>query len=169
VVDIIIEGELDEETQFVLDYGDLDVFLKPLIEQVDHRHLNTFIQYPSAENICIYFADKVTDALRLHCAWALHRDYQRLCVSVSETPKTSAHWDSHSDYDLRLLTFGTGWKAPTSPYIVACQANDVTRQNVVMRDAGIINEQRALATEALATYTAALINIQFLESLVLKK
>lgn len=39
-VDVILEGALDPELGWLLDFGDLDAIVTPVIDQLDHRVLN---------------------------------------------------------------------------------------------------------------------------------
>ena len=105
-VEIILDGPINQETQFVLDYAELSQLLEPLISLLDHRHLNLFISYPSSENVAMFFA------------WHLHRlidnnAVTRLRVRVSETAKTWCEWDSAHIVDWQTLPRTEGWRSPS--------------------------------------------------------
>ena len=76
-VELIFEGKLDEHG-FVIDYGDLDVFLHWLKENLDHRHLNDILPGTSAEQIAKYIYE--------NCGFDLNG------VKVSESPDTWAEY-----------------------------------------------------------------------------
>lgn len=100
-----IEGAIDPETNFVLDFNELDAVMKPLVDFLDHRHLNFFIEYPSAENLTILFAVQVQ---RLFDGRVLRTGR----VRVSETEKTLAVFDFSNPDDYARLHQGGGWRIP---------------------------------------------------------
>jgi len=52
-VKIVVEGEVDPHFGWVIDFGDIKVAFKPLIDQMDHHVLNEIkgLENPTAENI----------------------------------------------------------------------------------------------------------------------
>ncbi len=52
-VEIEVYGEVDSKTGFLMDYGDLKRIVRPVIDQLDHQHLNDIpgIGTSSAEHI----------------------------------------------------------------------------------------------------------------------
>ena len=42
VLRVSVEGRVNKETGFVMDYADISKVVKPLIESLDHRHLGTW-------------------------------------------------------------------------------------------------------------------------------
>ena len=42
-----------------MDYGELSALMKPLIEELDHRHLNDIMPYPTSEYVALWFLDKL--------------------------------------------------------------------------------------------------------------
>ena len=42
-----------------IDFYEIDVHFKPLIDRLDHQNLNDFIENPTAENIAQWFMDEV--------------------------------------------------------------------------------------------------------------
>jgi 6-pyruvoyltetrahydropterin/6-carboxytetrahydropterin synthase len=80
VVELVLEAATLDEHGFVVDYGDLKPFKEMIDRELDHRHLNDVLPYPtSAENIARYLYD-----------WARKCWPQVAAVRVSETPKTWA-------------------------------------------------------------------------------
>jgi 6-pyruvoyl-tetrahydropterin synthase len=57
-----------------MDFAYLDQSIAPLIDQLDHRHLNDIIDNPTCENV----AQWIMDSHKPHIAWS---------VKVWETPK----------------------------------------------------------------------------------
>ena len=58
---ITVEGQLDPKKGWLVDFGDLKTIVKPLIDSLDHRLLNTIpgLENPTAENIAIYIYNKL--------------------------------------------------------------------------------------------------------------
>ncbi|RMG90640.1 MAG: 6-carboxytetrahydropterin synthase QueD [Chloroflexi bacterium] len=82
VVELILQAEELDENGFVVDYLDLKPFKMFLDEELDHRHLNDVLPFPTtAENIA-----------RFLYRWAKERWPQVTAVRVSETPKTWAEY-----------------------------------------------------------------------------
>lgn len=73
VLHVEIEGQVDDETGFVMDYAEISEGVKPLIEDLDHKHLGAFPDwllnnipannvpkgitvgfYPSSENLLLW-------------------------------------------------------------------------------------------------------------------
>jgi len=49
-----LDGDINPETGMVIDFREI----KKIIDALDHRYLNDFIGYPSAENLVNYFIDR---------------------------------------------------------------------------------------------------------------
>lgn len=108
-----VYGPVDRGSQFVMDFADLSKLVDPLVEKLDHNHLNTMIVYPSSENIATYVAYLIWAAVKVTASAS------RMVVKVSETQKTWGVWDSDyaPDYD-RLSQVndpGCEWCNPTIP------------------------------------------------------
>src|ERR1700751_273737 len=94
---VSVKGLINETTGFVLDYGYLSAIVKPLIEDLDHRHLGTWYHpkfdnsfteeayfvpglpfdfYPSSENLLIWIADQLEGKL----AWS-QLELEETCTS----------------------------------------------------------------------------------------
>ncbi len=91
-VEIVLRSTTLNDDRFVLDYRALDPVKKWIDETLDHRLLNTFLDYPTAERIAerIYDVTEAIlgDALNGMGDLATYLD----CVRVSETPKTWAEF-----------------------------------------------------------------------------
>ena len=74
IVEIEVRGEVSPRTGFIVDFYFIDKTFKPLIEQLDHTHLNDMMENPTAENIAQWLMDNHTP----HFVWS---------VKVWETPK----------------------------------------------------------------------------------
>ena len=57
LVRVAIEGEIGAATGWLLDFADLDVVVKPLIERLDHQTLNEVagLANPTSELLAVWF------------------------------------------------------------------------------------------------------------------
>ena len=73
--EVVVEVEgLVGSDGMVMDYGELDELVKPVVEKLDHTTLNVVLANPTAENLAIYLLGQ------LRCS----------AVTVCETPRTTA-------------------------------------------------------------------------------
>lgn len=49
--EVLLEGEVNDETGFLIDFGDVDEIVHPLVEQLDHYYLNEIegLENPTSE------------------------------------------------------------------------------------------------------------------------
>lgn len=74
VLHVFVEGPVDPETGFVMDYADISEAVKPVIDYIDHTHLGQIIEgeleglwtrpelaniYPSSENLLVWFGKRL--------------------------------------------------------------------------------------------------------------
>jgi 6-pyruvoyltetrahydropterin/6-carboxytetrahydropterin synthase len=114
-VEVKLEGPVEKESQFVLDYADLTALVQPTIDLWDHRLLNAFVNYSSAENIAAHLAHIIRAKFNPFTNF-MHATTNRLSVAVSETRKTWSVWDSAVREDVLMLDNGdanAGWRSPT--------------------------------------------------------
>ncbi|MDY6966585.1 MAG: 6-carboxytetrahydropterin synthase QueD [Halobacteriota archaeon] len=64
-VEVIVEGEIDAESNFVMDYMELKLILEAVLERLDHRYLNDVIEYPTCEMIATYIKEELLKELSL--------------------------------------------------------------------------------------------------------
>ncbi len=65
--DVVVEGELDPQRGYLIDYGDISRAVDPVVKQLDHYCLNDIegLQNPTAEMLAIWLYQKVKPALPL--------------------------------------------------------------------------------------------------------
>ena len=69
VLEVVVAGEIDQATGYVLDLKHLsDVISRRVIEDVDHRNLNTDVPWlegriPTAENLAVAFWERIRSEL----------------------------------------------------------------------------------------------------------
>ena len=89
---VSVTGEINPETGYVIDMGELKNIIKNEIEErLDHKNLNLDVPYfsnviPSAENICIY----IYDILRNKINKGL-----KLSVKLYETPRNFVEYSGN--------------------------------------------------------------------------
>lgn len=83
-VELRLEGPVDTESGFVIDFFDLEHAFAPLLAQLDHHCLNDIdgLENPTAENIAVWIWDRIKPTLRLIVA-----------VVVFETPNCWAEYE----------------------------------------------------------------------------
>lgn len=91
-----VEGDVQVDSCFILDYAELSRIVDPIVERFDHRHLNAFVSYPSSENIAIHIAYLLmSQMLERKLEWK---------VKVSETAKTWSVWDSSKPRHMAIIS-----------------------------------------------------------------
>jgi len=50
-VEVVLEGPVDEESGFLMDFYDLKVVMNSVLSELDHRDLNEILDNPTAERI----------------------------------------------------------------------------------------------------------------------
>lgn len=60
-LEVSIQGPLDPELAWVMDYWDLDIIIEPILSKLDHQMLNELagLENPTAEVIANWFFDKL--------------------------------------------------------------------------------------------------------------
>lgn len=77
LIGIALEGEVDPEFGWVLDFGKIEEHAAPLVQQLDHRVLNEIegLANPTSELLAAWWWQRLAPGLPLLCE-----------VTVSETP-----------------------------------------------------------------------------------
>jgi 6-pyruvoyltetrahydropterin/6-carboxytetrahydropterin synthase len=92
LLDVVVAGEIDDATGYVLDLKQLsDVICQQIIQDVDHRNLNTDVPWlegriPTAENLALTFWERLQPKLP---------EGRLRSVRVSETDKNWAEVGDH--------------------------------------------------------------------------
>lgn len=118
-VTVGVDCTIDPKSGFVMDYGDLKSIVSPFIDRLDHRHLNEFIAYPSAENIAVNLGKQMHAELRAACIPQLEAQFKygaqenfTTWVAVQETANTSATWCSDDWAETESKESKAGWMPP---------------------------------------------------------
>lgn len=68
-IEITVCGEPDPITGFVIDFFEIDEFMRPILELLDHRVLNDVdgLENPTAENIALWIKNRtIADIVRVY-------------------------------------------------------------------------------------------------------
>ncbi len=62
---VVLEGDLDPQTGWLIDFGDIKKIFTPLKEQLDHFTLNDIpgLENPTAENLAVWIWNKLMGEL----------------------------------------------------------------------------------------------------------
>jgi 6-pyruvoyltetrahydropterin/6-carboxytetrahydropterin synthase len=93
VLEVVIAGEIDQATGYVLDLKYLsDVIQRRVIEDVDHSNLNTDVLWlagriPTAENLAVAFWDRICSELPEGCLrsvrlWETDKNWAEVSADV---------------------------------------------------------------------------------------
>jgi len=77
VLKVSVEGDVNTDTGFVMDYGDINIVVKPVIARLDHFHLGANTRehgpatipglrvdlYPSSENLLLWLGTQIDDQI----------------------------------------------------------------------------------------------------------
>jgi len=64
---VYLEGDLDEELQWVMDFKDLKDVVNPIVDRLDHQLMNEIegLENPTAERIAVWIWDRIQPKLPL--------------------------------------------------------------------------------------------------------
>lgn len=63
--DVVVEGEVDPQRGYLVDYGDLKKAAGPVVDRLDHQYLNEIegLENPTAENLAKWLWDRLKPGL----------------------------------------------------------------------------------------------------------
>jgi 6-pyruvoyltetrahydropterin/6-carboxytetrahydropterin synthase len=66
-VEVVLEGPVDAELGWVMDYADIKAAFRPIYETLDHNHLNVIpgLENPTSENLARWIWDRLAPVLPL--------------------------------------------------------------------------------------------------------
>ncbi|MBU0638178.1 MAG: 6-carboxytetrahydropterin synthase QueD [Planctomycetes bacterium] len=81
-VEVVVEGEVDPERGYLIDYGDIKAACTPLRDRLDHYHLNEIegLENPTSENLARWIWERLVERLPLLHAVIV----QETCTSACE-------------------------------------------------------------------------------------
>ena len=141
-----VGGPVDKESGFILDYGELKKLVQPIVDRFDHRFLNSFIRYSSAENIAIHVAHELRPSLI---------GYEYFVVTVSETENTTGTWDSRNAYDEEIFDKELLDSAPNA-MDAEWRSPDAGRHDDIPKSIGLLETATKYLLQELCKYDAQL-------------
>ena len=81
-IDVVVEGEVDPQVGYLIDFADVKAATKPIEEALDHRVLNDIegLENPTAELLARWVWDQLKPKLELLSAVRVHET----CTSSAE-------------------------------------------------------------------------------------
>ncbi len=81
-VDVVVAGDVPEDTGYLIDYGQIKAATEPIRTQLDHYLLNDIegLSNPTAENLAKWIYDRLTPSLPILAAVRIHET----CTSTAE-------------------------------------------------------------------------------------
>ena len=66
-IEIHVEGEIEKDSGWVMDFADISRVFKPIFTQLDHHYLNDIegLENPTSENLAVWIYHKLEDELPL--------------------------------------------------------------------------------------------------------
>jgi 6-pyruvoyltetrahydropterin/6-carboxytetrahydropterin synthase len=66
-VEILVEGEVDPQMGWLIDYAEIKKAFAPLLEELDHHYLNEVsgLENPTSENLACWIWDRLANQLPL--------------------------------------------------------------------------------------------------------
>ena len=85
-VEVVVEGEVDEAAGYLIDYADIKRACEPVLEQLDHRHLNEIegLENPTSEVLARWIWRKLTPALPMLAAVVVRETCTSRCEYAGE-------------------------------------------------------------------------------------
>jgi 6-pyruvoyltetrahydropterin/6-carboxytetrahydropterin synthase len=78
---VVVAGEVDPVRGYLVDYGEIKQGSRPVLEQLDHRHLNDIegLENPTSENLAAWIWQRLKPALPLLAAVIVHETCTTRC------------------------------------------------------------------------------------------
>jgi 6-pyruvoyltetrahydropterin/6-carboxytetrahydropterin synthase len=79
--DVIVEGDVDQERGYLIDYGDIKRAADPIVRELDHFYLNEIagLANPTSENLARYLWGRLKPALPMLSAIVVHETCTSTC------------------------------------------------------------------------------------------
>ena len=80
-VDVVVGGEVSEETGYLMDYGEIGAAIEPIRKRLDHYLLNEIagLENPTAENLARWIYDQLKASLPLLHKVRVHETCTSTC------------------------------------------------------------------------------------------
>jgi 6-pyruvoyltetrahydropterin/6-carboxytetrahydropterin synthase len=86
VVKISVEGEVGEESGWVMDFGDIKAAFRPILERLDHYYLNDIpgLENPTSENLARWIWIELKPVLPQLCEVEIRETCTSGCIYVGD-------------------------------------------------------------------------------------
>ena len=86
VVRISVQGEVGEESGWVMDFGDIKAAFRPILERLDHFYLNDIpgLENPTSENLAHWIWTELTPALPQLCEVEIRETCTSGCIYAGD-------------------------------------------------------------------------------------
>lgn len=80
--DVIVEGEIDPELGYLIDYGEIKQIVEPIVEMLDHHHLNEIegLSIPTSEMLAAWLWNRIKPKLKLLSEIVVHETCTSSCA-----------------------------------------------------------------------------------------
>lgn len=144
ILKVALEGPLNLKTGFVLDYNDLSAIVSPLIDVLDHTHLNWLVRYPSSELLNLAILHQLAGLLDL---------FSVMTLAIKETRKTQCIVRAQKGEDLSTSLYFP--QEARLPSIV-----EAKKDLIVLPQDSVIQDRQALWLEACAMSEARILELK---------
>jgi len=86
VVRISVQGEVGEESGWVMDFGDIKAAFRPILERLDHYYLNDIpgLENPTSENLARWIWIELKPVLPQLCEVGIRETCTSGCIYVGD-------------------------------------------------------------------------------------
>lgn len=80
-IELVVEGQVDENQGYLIDYGEIKTAFTPIHNQLDHHHLNEIegLENPTSEVLARWIWQRLKPALPLLAAVIVHETCHSRC------------------------------------------------------------------------------------------
>jgi 6-pyruvoyltetrahydropterin/6-carboxytetrahydropterin synthase len=79
--DVIVEGEVDPEKGYLIDYGGIKIVVDPIVRRLDHYYLNEIegLNNPTSEHLAKWLWDRIKPVLPMLSEIVVHETCTSSC------------------------------------------------------------------------------------------
>ena len=79
--DVVVEGEVDPDKGYLIDYGDIKAACEPIVRELDHYYLNEIegLENPTSENLARWLWQRIKPLLPLVTCITVHETCTSAC------------------------------------------------------------------------------------------
>jgi 6-pyruvoyltetrahydropterin/6-carboxytetrahydropterin synthase len=79
--DVVVEGNVDPEKGYLIDYGEIKIAAEPIVKQLDHFYLNKIegLSNPTSENLAKWLWERIKPVLPMLCEIVVYETCTSTC------------------------------------------------------------------------------------------